>query len=224
MIGIRGELGDFIGIGLQQQKADLAVFIGAVEALGRSKALMIVHISARNGGNAELRAADRLTGGAVLQLDDQAAFSLIEVGQDLRFAALDENALRRRVEDIAADTPDFLRGDGGAGHQPGDGELAVTVRDVLAVSFTDDCTVARRYFEHDAFQGIRRAFLEDTDRQSLQRVAVGRELLGVHGVDHDGLRPGRLMDRVARDRVNHIDNKSTDHAGDYNFARFIGFI
>ena len=120
VIGIRGELGDFIGVRLEQQKSDLAVFIGAVEALGRSKALVIVHISAGDGGDSEFRPKDRLTGGVVLQLDDQAAFSLVEVGQDLSFAALNENALRRRVEDIAADAPDFLRGDGGAGHQPGD--------------------------------------------------------------------------------------------------------
>ena len=224
-IALRG-LGfrDNVGVRLHVQQADFTVFVGDIDALCGGLPLVIVHEIAGDRGDAELGTRKRRAGRAVLLLDNQGTLFLVEKGECLRRAALDEDALGGAVQHKAADRLCFPRRDRCAGDKPGDGNAPVFVGDVVAACLPDHRAGTVRHMEHDARNRRGRARDILLQGKRLHRVVEEGQRLSVIGLDNDGLCAGALVDGIARDGLGFRDHQRTRDAGDRDSAVGVGGI
>ena len=200
------------------------MFVGDIDAPCGGLPLVIVHEIAGDRGDAELGTRKRRAGRAVLLLDDQGTLFLVEKGERLRRAALDEDALGGAVQHKAADRLCFPRRDRCAGDKPGDGNAPVFVGDVVAACLPDHRAGAVCHMERDARNRRGRARDVLLQGKRLHRVVEEGQRLSVIGLDNDGLCAGALVDGIARDGLGFRDHQRTRDAGDRDSAVGVGGI
>ena len=99
------------------------------------------HLTSCGGGNAELRTAQRLAGGAVPLLDDDGPFRLILKGQGHGAPLLDLHRLALRVQNETSRGAGFRHHHALARCQPGNEDFAIFIGAVHAVAVTHDGSI-----------------------------------------------------------------------------------
>ena len=179
-----------------------------------------VHLPDLEGGAGDALGA--VTGRHLDQL--QPALGLVEEGQRLGHAALDEDGLRCGIQHVAAHCLGLLGGDGGAGDQIGEDDAAVAVRDVLSVVRPHHLTAGIGDEEGHALDGIGGAVHILLDGQRLLGSVVKRKDLRVLGVDLHRLRLGGRVDGIALNGAGLLRHDGPGDAGDVDLPVGVGGI
>ena len=200
-------LGHDIRAGGQLFQHDLTVAVCLIDAVGAGQALVVRGQFAVGGGDLELRAGQRLAGGAVDLLHDQAALGRVAKLQSDRFVGFNLHRLRRIVENITGNGARFLYHHGLSRLQIVDEDAARVVGGVLSVAVPNHSAVAVGDKE-----------LHAGERRAGQRVLLGDEqtahlLIAIGDGDKILILTGQIHRARVRG-VHHISGRRGDFVDD----------
>ena len=143
-------------------------------------------------------------------------------GEPLSPTLLDENALGGAVQHKAVHRADLPRGDGSAGDQVGEDDLAVAVSDILAVTWAQGRPGAVGHQEGNALQRCCCPLDVLLNHQRDAGGVVKRQRLRVRRVDRHGLGLGSRVDGVAGNGLGLLDHDGAGDAGNADFPVLVG--
>ena len=131
---------------------DLAVCISRIESLAGKVAVGIINETAICIGNLELNASKRLTTHTIAFLDDDSSLLFIPERQGLHLTFLDEDTLRRAIQDIALNSLHLACSHRRSGLKIRNDNAALFIRHIFAITPANSSAGAVCHKESDTFQ------------------------------------------------------------------------
>ena len=204
--------------------ADLAIFIGGIQAQAGQMPVGVVHIAALSVGQFKLHAGQRLAGQLVQLPDHQGPLLLVVEPEGLHLTLFNLDRLGRAVQDVTLQSFDFTRGDGGARLQVRDDNAAVLIGNVLSVAAAHHRAGAVGDQESHSLHGRCRALDIFFNHQRRGRGVGKIEGLGVVGIHLDRLGPRGRVDDIAGDGLRLRHDQCAHHTVNLDFAVPVGIV